>query len=92
MFRTHWWHAAKTVSDQGFSITLISKTKLLYEVNGKAMIVTTEGAGSYIDVFHSSMQHWKDDDSAIDGTTDEENLDNITRALESRGLNVRIVT
>lgn len=56
------------------------------------MIVTTEGAGHYIDVFHSSMNHWENDLSPIDGKTDEQNVDNVTRALESRGLTVRVVT
>ncbi len=91
MFKTRWW-SSKTVSDEGFSITLTSRTTLLYEVDGKSMTVTTEGAGRYIDVFHSSMQRWINDPSVIDGKTDERNVDNITRALESRGLNVRIVT
>lgn len=91
MFRTRWL-SAKTVSDEGFSITLKSRTKLLYEVDGKSMVITMEGAGHYIDVFHSSMEHWSNDPSVIDGETDKRNVDNITRALESRGLNVRIVT
>jgi hypothetical protein len=92
MFKTHWWRSGKTVSDEGFSISFLSRTTLLYETNGKAMTITIEGAVKYIDVFHSSMQHWTNDDSAIDGQTDERNCDNIARALESRGLNVRIVT
>jgi len=91
MFKTRFL-SAKTVSDEGFSITLKSRTKLLYEVEGKSMIITTEGAGRYIDIFHSSMQHWLNDPSVIDDETDAQNVDNITRALESRGLNVRIVT
>jgi hypothetical protein len=56
------------------------------------MTITIEGAGQYIDVFHSSMQCWMNDTSVIDGRTDERNVDNVTRALESRGLKVRIVT
>jgi hypothetical protein len=91
MFKTHWWRPAKTVSDEGFSITLSHRT-LLYEVNGRAMTITIEGAGKYVDVFHSSMQRWTNDDSMIDSQTDERNCKNVTRALESRGLNVRIVT
>jgi uncharacterized protein YcgI (DUF1989 family) len=91
MFRTRWL-SSTTTSDEGFSITLKSRTKLLYEVDGKSMVITTEGAGRYIDVFHSSMAHWLDDPSAIDDEVDRRNVDNITRALESRGLNVRIVT
>jgi len=43
----------KTVSDEGFSIAFTSRTTLLYEVDGKAMIVRTEGDGPDIDVFHS---------------------------------------
>jgi hypothetical protein len=42
------------------------------------MIVTTEGAGRYIDVFHSSMQYWKNDPSSIDGKTDERNVRVVT--------------
>jgi uncharacterized protein YcgI (DUF1989 family) len=91
MFKSHWW-SGKTVSDEGFSITLRGRTQLLYKIGGKTMIVTVEGAGRYIDVFHSSMRSWENDSSLIDGKTDELNVDNITRALESRGLNVRIVT
>jgi uncharacterized protein YcgI (DUF1989 family) len=91
MFTTHWWRPAKTVSDEGFSITLGFRT-LLYEMDGKSMTIAIEGAGRYIDVFHSSMRCWMNDTSVIDGQTDERNVDNITRALESRGLSVRIVT
>jgi len=91
MFKTRWWKPARTFSDEGFSITL-SRTTLLYEVDGKSMIITTEGAGRYIDVFHRSMRQWRNDPSTIDGKTDEKNVDNVTRALESRGLTVRIVT
>jgi hypothetical protein len=91
MFTTHWWRPARTVSDEGFSITLGFK-ELLYEVDGKRMTITIEGAGQYVDVFHSSMRCWTNDSSVIDGQTDERNVDNVTRALESRGLNVRIVT
>jgi len=56
------------------------------------MIVRTEGDGREIDVFHSSMRHWSNDSSVIDGKTDERNVDNITRALEWRGFTVRIVS
>lgn len=92
MFKTRWL-SSKTVSDdESFSITLTSRTTLLYEIDGKSMIVTTEGAGRYIDLFHSSMDHWDNDSSPIDGKTDEQNVDNVTRALESRGLTVRVVT
>jgi hypothetical protein len=55
------------------------------------MIITTEGAGRYIDVFHHSMRHWSNDPSTIDGKMDEKNVDNVTRALESRGFTMRIV-
>ena len=92
MFKTRWL-SSKTISDdEGFSITLTSRTGLRYEIDGKSMVVTTEGAGSYIDVFHSSMDHWENDSTPIDGKTDEQNVDNTTRALESRGLTVRVVT
>jgi hypothetical protein len=91
MFTTHWWRPAKTVSDEGFSITLGFR-KLLYQVDGKCMSITIEGAGRHIDVFHSSMRCWMNDTSVIDGQTDERNVDNVTRSLESRGLRVRIVT
>ena len=91
MFKTRWL-SSKTVSDdEGFSITLTSRTQLRYEIGGKSMIVTTEGAGSYIDVFHSSMDHWENDSMAIDRKTDKRNVDNITRALEARGFTVRVV-
>jgi hypothetical protein len=53
MFRRRWWLFGKTVSDEGFSIAFTSRTTLLYEVDGKAMIVRTEGDGPDIDVFHS---------------------------------------
>lgn len=92
MFKKRWWILGKTVSDEGFSIAFTSRTTLLYEVDGKAMTVRTEGDGSEIDVFHNSMRHWNHDSSPIDGKTDERNVDNITRALEWRGFNVRIVT
>jgi hypothetical protein len=91
MFKTHWWRPSKTVSDEGFSITLGFR-KLLYEADGKRMTIAIEGAGRYIDVFHSSMQRWMNNPSVIDSKTDEQNVDNVTRALESRGLEVRIVT
>ena len=91
MFRTHWWYSAKTVSDEGFSITL-KLTKLLYEIDGKSMSVNIESDGRDIDVFHSSMRSWIGDTSAIDPQTDERNVDNLTRALESRGLRVHIVS
>ena len=91
MFTTRWWRPARTVSNEGFSITLGYKS-LLYEVDGRRMAITIEGAGRYIDVFHSSMRCWMNDTSMIDGKADERNVDNVTRALESRGLTVRIVT
>lgn len=91
MFRTRWF-SNKTVSDEGYSITLTSRTSLLYEIGGKKMIVRTEGAGKYIDIFHSSMRYWSNDPTVIDGKEDERNVDNISRALEARGLNVRVVT
>ena len=61
-------------------------------MNGKRMTITTEGAGKYIAIYHSSMQHWTNDESVIDGETDKRNVDNVTRALESRGLNVQVMT
>jgi hypothetical protein len=91
MFKTRWW-SSKTVSDEGFSITLTSRSTLLYEVDGKTMTVDIEGGGKYVDVFHSSMQRWENDPSVIDGITDEKNVDNVTRALEFKGFTVRIVT
>jgi hypothetical protein len=91
MFKTRWW-SSRTTSDEGFSITLTSRTTLLYEVAGRSMVVTTEGAGRYIDVFHSSMMHWTADPTPISGSTDEKNVDNVTRALEARGFEVRVVT
>ena len=91
MFKTRWLSSRTISVDEGFSITLTSRTTLRYEIGGKSMIVTTEGAGAYIDVFHSSMNHWENDTTAIDSKTDERNVDNITRALESRGLTVRVV-
>ncbi len=86
------WLSGKTDSDKGFSVTFTSRTTLLYEVDGKVMTVSTEGDGRDIDVFHSSMRFWSNDPSAIDSETDKRNVDNITRALESRGFRVRIVT
>ncbi len=92
MFRRRWWLFGKIISDEGFSIILTSRTTLLYEIDGKSMTVTFESGGTEIDIFHSSMRRWSNDSSLIDGKTDERNVDNITRALEWRGFNVRIVT
>ena len=92
MFRRQWWFFGKTISDEGFSIKFTSRNTLLYEVGGKTMIVSTDGDFPEIDVFHGSMRHWSNDSSVIDGKTDERNVDNVTRALEWRGFNVRIVT
>ena len=92
MFRKQWWFFGKTISDEGFSIKFTSRNTLLYEVGGKTMIVSADGNFPEIDVFHGSMRHWSNDSSVIDGKTDERNVDNVTRALEWRGFNVRIVT
>ncbi len=92
MFRQRWWLFGKTISDEGFSITFTSRFTLRYEAGDKAMTIRTEGDGRDLDIFHSSMRHWENDSSVIDGSNDERNVDNVTRALEWRGFNVRIVT
>jgi hypothetical protein len=92
MFRRRWRFFGKTISDEGFSITFTSRFALLYEVDGKTLIVRTNGNFPDIDIFHSSMRHWSNDSYVIDGKTDEQNLDNITRALAWGGFIVRIVT
>jgi hypothetical protein len=92
MFRRQWWFFGKTISDEGFSIIFTEKNTLLYEIGGRTMTVRTDGNFPDIDVSHSSMRHWNNASSLIDGKTDERNVDNVTRALEWRGFKVRIVT
>ena len=45
-----------------------------------------------MDVFHSSMQHWNGDKSPVDSKTDQQNVENVTEALEWLGFTVQIVT
>ena len=89
MFRKQWWLFGKTISDEGFTLTFTSRFVLLYEVGQKSMTFRAEGNWPDIDVFHGTMRHWKDDNSDIDEETDRRNVDNITRALEWQGFNVR---
>jgi len=92
MFRKQWWIFGKTISDEGFCLAFTSRNTLLYEVGGRTLTIDVEVGWPHIDVFHSSMRHWDDDSSIIDGATDKRNVDNITRALEWRGFTVQIVT
>ena len=74
MFRKRWWLFGKTISDEGFALTFTSRTTLSYQIGRKTMAVDVEVGWLYIDVFHSSMRHWDDDSSMIDGKTGERNV------------------
>ncbi len=92
MFKIPLLQRSKIVSDEGFSVTVLSRYAVRYEQDGRSMLVSIEEGDGHIDIFHSSIK-WEDDPGeAIDAATDQRITENLAKALEWRGWSVGVVT
>jgi|GEM_PF-4315934 len=93
MFKVPLLHRSKIVSDEGFSVTVLSRYAVRYEEGGRSMLVTIEEGAGHIDIFHSSIKSWENDPGeALDSATDRRITQNLTSALEWRGWSIAVVT
>ena len=93
MLRVPFFHRSKIISDEGFIVSFVNRSQLRYTEGDSVFLVGVEGAGRYIDIFHSSIRRSEPDAcEPIDSQTDQRVTENVTRALEWRGLTVRVVT
>jgi hypothetical protein len=91
MFRTRWLNRSTIVSDEGFSIW-VGRDQVVYRRNDRAMTISSDLGGSEINIFAPTANRWDDDVSVeIDEQTKAVILENVRRALEWKGLKVRVL-
>ena len=98
MFRIAADNANRIESDDGFSVEILGRGGLCYSEAGHEMRVDSEflALGSRFDmvVYGGSVRRWKPpySEETIDSAKRALILDNIRRALESRGLRIDMDT
>jgi len=80
------------VSDQGFSVTVVSRSELKYEESHRVMTISIEQGDRHIDVFHSTIRRWDGDETPITSADDRMITENILAALRWRGWAAEVVT
>jgi hypothetical protein len=91
MFRTPWLNKSKVLSDEGFYVE-IGRDWLVYQRGDRRMTMTCDVGGPEINVFTDTANRWDDDPSVeVDEQTRSTILNDVTRALEWRGLQVRLL-
>jgi hypothetical protein len=89
--RNKWFHRGRVESDEGFSVALGRDTVVYYE-SGRRMAITADVGTGQANIFTNSIGRW-DDDLSNSAKPEEKSriADNIKRALEWRGLSVRLM-
>ena len=93
MFKVPLFHRSSIVSDEGFTVTVVSRFEVRYEENQKVMTISIEQQGDrHIDVFHSTIRKWDGEEAAITNAEDYRITQNILEALKWRGWAAEVVT
>jgi len=92
MFRVPLLHRSSIISDQGFTVTVVSRSKLEYRENQRVMSISIEQGGRHIDVFHSTIRRWDGESLPISNADDRRITENILAALRWRGWTANVVT
>jgi hypothetical protein len=91
MFRTSWLRPGTILSDERFSV-LPKRDRLVYRDGGRTMTVSVDMGAGVFTVFLVSIARWHDDpETTITSEKVKEIADNIRRALESQGQQVKFV-
>ena len=94
MFKKRWFNVI--VSDEGFSVKTLGRIGVKYTEGSKSMYIATEFNASVsplgLVLFEDSIQTWDPpyDNEVIDDTKRETIVDNVCRALQFRGLEVKV--
>lgn len=78
-------------SDEGFSVEVIGRTRLLYKEGGKQLTVSSEFlVGPYLALYKASVKSWDPPhaSSLISHDERERIVANIGRAFKSRGIEI----
>jgi hypothetical protein len=91
MFRVPFlrWHSI--VSDEGFSVTFVSRNILKYDEGGISVLIDIDGDGKQMDVIANSMRASDPKGRLPEETTARKIEHNVARALEWKGWSVRVV-
>ena len=94
MFKKRWFNVV--VSDEGFSVKTLGRIGVKYTEGSKSMYIATEfnalRSSADITLFVDSIQSWDSphNDEIINDAKRETIVDNVCRALQFRGLKVRV--
>jgi hypothetical protein len=90
MFKTPWYDRALIISDDGYSLRW-GQDWAIYQEGGRKLTLTIDVGGSGASIFVGSVTRWDDDPSrVIDSSTQGRIVENVRRALESKGLDVQL--
>ena len=87
-----WFHASQIVSDEGFSVAVVGRDRLVYREGERSMSVTVDAGAKAYDIFVISIGRW--DDDPADSVSEQQRVriaERIRRALESQGNQVSLL-
>ena len=90
MFKIPLLNRHKIVSDEGFTVTFVSRNVLMYEEDGISLLIDVDGDGKQMDVISSSLRPVTLGKKLPDDLGVRKIEGSIARALEWRGWSVDI--
>ncbi len=88
MFRIPFFNRHKVVSDEGFTITFVSRHALRYDEGDIAVLIDIDGDRTQMDMFTKSIRAFDSDGKLPDALTIQKIENNIALALEWKGWKV----
>jgi hypothetical protein len=85
MFKRGWLRRGRISSDEGFSISMVDRTHLLYRDGQRKVTIAGEMLANGFALYRSTIGPW-DDSTPIDDQERQRIADRIKRALESQGM------
>jgi hypothetical protein len=90
MFKRGWLNRGRIRSDEGFSITLIGRSKVRYQEAGRSTDVGGELLSDGFTLEPATLSSWSDG-APVEEARKKEIIDAIVRSLQSQGMAVDIV-
>lgn len=93
MFNTPFFHRGTIHSDEGFRVVLIKRYFLTYEDRQLSLLLTRDSVPGNMDIFRTPIKDSKTGELVIlDELTHKRVFDNMVRALEWKGYQVRVIS